>query len=84
MAGLCLCQVLYLEQLQFVLCVASTKSQDATLSAVSSSHKPFDVAEYFLLGFNTRRVIWEQHMFFSYLLAKLKSSLVTRDLAKKG
>lgn len=72
--GLRLCQVLYLEQLQFVLCVASTKSQDATLSAVSSSHKPFDVAEYFLLWFNTGRVIWDQHMFFPYLLLNLKSS----------
>lgn len=41
----------YLKQQQFVLCVASTKSQDATLSAVSSSHRPPDEAEYFLLRF---------------------------------
>lgn len=40
---------IYLKQLQFVLCVASTKSQDAILSAVSSSHRPPDEAEYFLL-----------------------------------
>lgn len=82
-AGLRLCQVLYLEQLQFVLCVASTKSQDATLSAVSSSHKPFDVAEYFLLGFNTRRVIWEQHMFFSYLSGKAQEQFGDEGFSKE-
>jgi len=81
--GLRICQVLYLEQLQFVLCVASTKSQAATLSGVSSSHKPFDVAEYFLLRFNIGRVICDQHTFFLYLLSNLRSSFVTQDSAKK-
>lgn len=45
----------YLKQLQFVLCVASTKSQDATLSGISSSDRPPDEAEYFLLRFEIRK-----------------------------
>lgn len=54
---------IYLKQQQFVLCVASTKSQDVTLSAVSSSHRPADEAEYFLLRFEIIE-LFRIHQFF--------------------
>lgn len=47
---------IYLEQLQLVLCVASTKSQHATLSGISSSVRPPDEAEYFLLKFEIIKI----------------------------